>query len=87
MVVEHGENTDTSQAPGHDGTQGEDADANVPDVKAAENKRIEEIMSFVTEVYKPDASKMFMRTNQQFILPPWAIDRNSAKCTLCEKMY
>ena len=87
MVVEHGENDDASQAFGHDRAQGEDADANVSEVKTAENKRIEEIMSFVTEVYKPDASKMFMGANQQFVLPPWATGANSAKCTVCEKIH
>ena len=83
----HGENADASQAPGHDGTQGEDADASVPNSKAAENKQIEEIMNFVSEVYKPDDSKMFMRDSQQFVLPAWATDRSSAKCTLCGKMH
>ena len=69
MAVEHGENADASQASAQDGAQGEDADANVPEVKAAENKRIEEIMRFVTEIYLPDASKMIMRDNRQFVFP------------------
>ena len=71
MVVEHGENADASQASAPDGTQGENADVNVSEAKAAENKRIEEIMSFVTGIYQPDASKMIMRDNRQFVLPPW----------------
>ena len=44
-------------------------------------------MNFVPEAYKPDDSKMFMGDDQQFVLPPWAIDRTIAKCALCEKMH
>ena len=44
-------------------------------------------MNFASEAYRPDDSKMFMRDDQQFVLPPWAIDRNTAKCAFCEKMH
>ena len=82
----HGENADASQASGHDGALGENADDSVPNSEAA-NKRIEEIMNFVSEVSKPDDSKMCMRDDQHFVLPPWAIDRNTAKCAFCEKVH
>ena len=49
--------------------------------------RAADIMNFVTEVYKPDDSKMFMRGDRQFVLPPWAIDRNTAKCAFCERRH
>ena len=44
-------------------------------------------MDFVSEVYKSDDSKMFVRNDQQFVLPPCATDRNTAKCAVCEKMH
>ena len=40
-------------------------------------------MKFVSDVYTPDDSKMFMKGDQQFILPPWATDQNTAKCAFC----
>ena len=43
-------------------------------------------MSFVTDICQPDAAKMIMKGNQQFVLPPWATDRDSAKCAFCERM-
>ena len=43
-------------------------------------------MSFVTEIYQPDPSKLIMKGKRQFVLPPWATDRDSAKCTFCEGM-
>ena len=44
-------------------------------------------MEFVSDVYKSDDSKMFMKDDQQFILPPWAIDQNTAKCAFCERTH
>ena len=88
MEVEHSGDADESQASTLDDMQGENADADASEVKADENekKRIEEIMSFVTDIYQPDASKLIMKGNQQFVLTPWATDRDSAKCTFCEGM-
>ena len=85
MEVESGENTDDSQIPALDDALGENADAEA--VKAEqEEKRINKIMSYVTKVYRPDPSKLIMKDDRQFVLPPWAKDRNTAKCTFCEAL-
>ena len=75
-----------SQTSALDGALGENADADVTEAMKAEQeeKRIDKIMSYVTEVYQPDPSKLIMKGSRQFVLPPWATDRNSAKCTFCE---
>ena len=44
-------------------------------------------MNFVSEVYKSDEPKMFMKDDQQFVLPPWAVDQKTAKCAFCEKIH
>ena len=83
MEVEQSGDADESQASTLDDTLGEHADADVSEAKTAEHekKRIDEIMSFVTDIYQPDPSKPIMKGKQQFVLPPWATDRDAAKCT------
>ena len=44
-------------------------------------------MKFVSDVYTTDDSKMFMKGDQQFILPLWATDQNTAKCAFCERTH
>ena len=88
MEVEQTGDDDESQASTLDDTLGENADADVSEAKLAERekKRSDEIMSFVTEIYQPDPSKLIMKGKRQLVLPPWATDRDCAKCTLCEEM-
>ena len=78
----------TIQIPALDDELGEDADADVSEAVKAEQeeKRIDKIMSYVTEVYHPEPSKLIMKDEKQFVLPPWAKDRNTAKCTFCEAL-
>ena len=83
-----GEDADASQRSDTP-EPGENADDSAAIFEAAD-KRIAEIMNVVTQVYKPDGSKMFMREDEagrsrQFVLPPWASGRNTAKCAFCEE--
>ena len=88
MEVGPSGDADESQTSALDDAVGENADADVSEATLAEHeeKRIDEIMSFVTEIYQPDPSKLIMKGKRQFVLPPWATDRDSAKCTFCEGM-
>ena len=63
---------DDDQIPALDDELGEDADANVSEAEKAEQeeKRTNKIMSYVTEVYRPKPSKLIMKNEKQFVLPP-----------------
>ena len=60
-----------SQTSALDGALGENADADVTEAMKAEQeeKRIDKIMSYVTEVYQPDPSKLIMKGSRQFVFP------------------
>ena len=85
MEVEPDEDADDGQIPALDDELGEDTDANVSEAEKAEKveKRINKIMSYVTKVYHPEPSRLIMKDEKQFVLPPWAKGRNTAKCTFC----
>ena len=80
--LERGEDASAGQTPGTEGALGENADDSVHKSEEAD-KRVGDIMKFVSDFYTPDDSKMFMKGDQQFILPPWATDQNIAKCAFC----
>ena len=87
MEVEPSGDANDGPNPASDDEFGEDADAQVSEAERAKQgeKRIDKIMRYVTKVYRPDASMLIMKGEMHFVLPPWAVDRNTAKCTFCEE--
>ena len=67
MEVEPSGNADESQTSALDDALGENADADVSEATKAEHeeKRIDKIMSYVTEVYQPDPSKLIVKGSRQ----------------------
>ena len=63
--------------------------AKTPVLRSQEaDQRIDMVMGPVNKVHSPDTSKLITKKDSSghertCVLPPWAIDRNTAKCGFC----
>ena len=84
MEVDDSGDANDGENPVSDEEDGENAGSQFPEA----DQRINMVMGPVTKVHSPDTSKLIMKRDssgneRNYVLPPWAEDRNTAKCGFC----
>ena len=87
MEVDTSGDANDGANPASDDEVGEAADAQVSEAERAKQveQRINMVMGPVSKVYRPDSSMLIVKDDVHFVLPPWAVDRNTAKCAFCDE--
>ena len=84
MEVDYSGDANDDENPVSDEEDGENAGSQFPEA----DQRINMVMGPVNKVHSPDTSKLIMKKDssgneRNYVLPPWAKDRNTAKCGFC----
>ena len=84
MEVDYSGDANDDENPVSDEEDGENAGSQIPEA----DQRINMVMGPVDKVHSPDTSKLITKKDSSgnertCVLPPWAIDRNTAKCGFC----